>query len=203
MKYDGRLYYPDFHLPHLLSGGQHPKNYASWCMISDTNGRTWKRLGLIAHDPSGRLMMGEPCLLPTSTGHLACIIRCTHHKQMPMLITYSSDKGKTWSNPKSLHDFGVMPQAILLENEVAALSFGRPGVQLLFSPDGKAKRWVGPLSILRGDGRTVKRRHSCGYTRLLSVSDHGFLLVYSDFNHLGDDGRRHKAILVRKIEVSR
>ena len=202
LRYDGTLYYADFHLQHLLPDGERPKNYACWCMTSDDNGLSWKRLGLIAYDPAGELMMGEPCLLPTSDGRLACVIRCSHHLQKPMLITHSSDKGRTWSETMPLHDFGVMPQAILLGNEVAAVSFGRPGVHLMFSPDGRAREWVGPLSILAGDSHAVSD-HSCGYTRLLAISEDSFLLAYSDFDWTGNDGRRCKAILVRRIVVSR
>jgi len=95
LKYNGMLSYPDFDLQRLLPGGGHPKNYACWCMMSDDNGRTWKRHCLIAHDPSGDLMMGEPCLLPTSDGNPACIIRCADQQQKPMRITCSGDKGKT------------------------------------------------------------------------------------------------------------
>lgn len=201
LRYGGMLLYPDFHLQHLLPGGGHPRNYASWCMMSDDNGRSWQRHGLIAHDPSGELMMGEPCLLPTSDGHLACIIRCTDQQQKPMRIAYSADKGKTWTKTHPLGDFGVMPQAMLLGNGVAVLAFGRPGVHLLFSPDGSARDWVGPLSLIAGDPRAITD-DSCGYTRLLPVSEDAVLIAYSDFKHVGVDGRVHKAILVRKIQVS-
>lgn len=202
LKHNGMLLYADFHLQHLLPGGGHPKNYACWCMMSDDNGRTWKRQGLIAHDPSGDLMMGEPCLLPTSDGKLACIIRCTDQQQKPMRIAYSADHGKTWSGAEPLADFGVMPQALRLGNGVAVLAYGRPGVHLMFSPDGTARKWVGPLSLVAGSPRAIME-DSCGYTRLLPVSDGAFLIVYSDFKHVGADGRRRKAILVREVQVER
>ncbi|MDA0989671.1 MAG: sialidase family protein [Verrucomicrobia bacterium] len=201
LKVDGMLLYPDFHLQHLLPGGKQPKNYACWCMMSDDNGRSWKRRGLIAHDPSGDLMMGEPCLLPTSDGKLACIIRCADHQQKPMRIAYSADTGKTWSDTQPLGEFGVMPQAALLANGVAVLAFGRPGVHLLFSPDGTAQEWVGPVSLIAGNPNAI-REHTCGYTRLLPVSDDSILITYADFQHVGEDGRLSKAIVVRKIQVS-
>jgi hypothetical protein len=202
LKYNGMLLFPDFHLQHRLPGGGQPKNYACWCMMSDDNGRTWKRHGLMAYDPSGDLMMGESCLLPTSDGNLACIIRCADQQQKPMRIAYSSDKGKTWTETRPLGDFGVMPQAALLENGVAVLAFGRPGVHLLFSPDGMAREWLGPVSLVAGDPRAITE-DSCGYTRLLPVSEDAVLIAYSDFKHVGQDGRIYKAILVRKIQVSK
>ena len=198
----GALFYAVFHQQYLLPDGSLPKNYACWCMISKDNGRTWQRHGLIAHDNSGKLMMGEPCLLPTADGGLACVIRCADHRQKPMLIAYSADKGRTWSDAKRLYDFGVMPQGMLLANGVAVLSFGRPGVHLMFSPDGSAREWTGPMSIIPGDPKAIAE-HSCGYTRLLPVSDNGFLMVYSYFKHAGKDARLCKAILVRKVVVAR
>lgn len=199
---DGMLYYANYLTQHMLSGRCHPANYACWCMISEDNGHSWRRQGLIAHDPSGELMMGEPCLLPTSGGELACIIRCADHRQKPMLIAYSADKGRTWSETRPLWDFGVMPQAVLLDNGVAVLAFGRPGVHLMFSPDGSAREWVGPVSLVAGTAQAV-HQDSCGYTRLLPVSENAFLIVYSAFRHVAGDGQVRKAILVRKILVSR
>ncbi len=201
LRYNGKLYYPDFHLQHLLPGDQHPQNYACWCMVSEDNGRSWQRHGLIAHDSSGEWMMGEPCLLPTSDGNLACIIRSADQRQKPLRISYSSDKGRTWSEPRPIHDFGVMPQAELLGNGIAILAFGRPGVHLLFSPDGTAKTWIGPLSLIHGSKGSIEE-HSCGYTRLLPIADNAFLIAYSDFKHTGEDGKVRKAILVQKIMVS-
>ena len=146
--------------------------------------------------------MGEPCLLPTTDGKLACIIRCADQRQRPLLIAYSADKGRTWSATRPLHDFGVMPQALLLENGIAVASFGRPGVHLMFSPDGKAGEWVGPLALIPGDPKRINE-HSCGYTRLLPVSGGTFLIAYSDFKYPGEDGKMRKAILVRKIAVTK
>ena len=202
LRIDGLLYYPDFHLNHLLPDGSHPKNYPCWCMVSRDNGRSWARHGLIAYDPSGELMMGEPCLAQTTDGKLVCVIRCADHQQRPMLITYSSDRGKTWGEPRRLFDFGVMPQLLLLPNKVMVLSFGRPGVHLMFSPDGSAKRWTEPVSVIAGNRSSISG-HSCGYTRVLPVGDDSFLLAYSDFNWPGLHGKSCKAILVRKVVVSK
>ncbi len=201
LRYGGALYYPEYHSQYLLPDGQHPRNFACWCMVSHDNGLTWTRGGLIAHDPSGELMMGEPCLMPTSDGNLACVIRCTHHRREPMRIAYSSDGGLNWSDTTPICDFGVMPQALLLGNGVSALAFGRPGVHLLFSPDGLGRHWVGPLSIIEGD-REAASEHSCGYTRLLPVAEDAFLIAYSDFKHVENDGQVGKSIAVRRIEMS-
>ncbi len=202
LRHAGLLYYADYHFQRLLPDGSLPKSYAAWCLVSRDNGRSWRRHGLIAYDPAGRLMMGEPCLFPTADGALACVIRCANQRQAPLLIARSRDGGLTWSEPRRLHDFGVMPQGLLLANGIAAVSFGRPGVHLLFSPDGAAGEWVGPVSLVAGAGGEVTA-HSCGYTRLLAVADDAFLAIYSDFNHRDERGQACKAILVRKIAVGK
>ncbi|MDP6505489.1 MAG: sialidase family protein [Planctomycetota bacterium] len=188
-----RLLYPDFHLSHLLPDGSMPENFACWCMVSDDNGSSWQRLALIAYDETGELMMSEPSLVQTTGNELACVIRCTHHEQKPMLITWSSGGGEKWEKPVKLHDFGVMPQTLLLGNDVLVVSYGRPGVQLLISPDGSARKWLPPIQVADD---------SCGYTRLLALDDSSFLLAYSDFNW-SEEGQQRKAILVRKFNVTR
>ncbi|MCC6144951.1 MAG: exo-alpha-sialidase, partial [Candidatus Hydrogenedentes bacterium] len=199
---DGVLYYPGYHVPYVLPDGTTPRNFACWCMTSEDQGHTWRRQGLIAADASGDLMMGEPCMVPTTSGNLACVIRCADQNQKPMRITYSADKGRTWSAPTPLYDFGVMPQALLLSNGVTVLSFGRPGVRLMFSPDGSAKHWTAPLSLIAGDATNIYA-HSCGYTRLLPAGNDSFLIAYSDFAYPAKDGGLCKAILIRKVQVSR
>jgi len=86
---------------------------------------------------------------------------------------------------------------------------------MLFSPDGTVREWVGPPSLVHGESKCAWllslvtggprniTENSCGYTRLLPVSEEPILIAYSDFKHVGLDGRAHKAILVRKIQVSR
>jgi hypothetical protein len=197
-----RLFYPDFHLNHQLPDGSPPKNYACWCMVSDDNGKSWRRHGLIAYDETGKLMMGEPSLVQTSKGELACVIRCSHHRQEPMLVTNSSDGGKTWEKPRKLYDFGVMPQTLLLGNGVLVVSFGRPGVHLMFSSDGLARKWHDPLPIIEGNRGNISA-HSCGYTRLLPLDESSFLLVYSDFKWPHPKGGICKSINVRRIEIGR
>jgi len=197
---NGTLLYADLHAAHLLPDGSIPANYACWCMESLDNGRTWRRRGLIAHDRTGTLMMGEPSLVVTSRGDLACVIRCAHHKQMPMLITYSPDAGRSWTTPEELHGFGVMPQTLLLGNGKLVLAFGRPGVWLMVSPDGSARTWSEAVPVIKGDPER-HADHSCGYTRLVALDDETCLLAYSDLQHVDAGGNRRRAVLVRRVHV--
>ncbi len=190
-----RLFYASYHLGYRLPDGSWPKNYAAWCMVSDDNGRKWQRLGLIAHDPTGNAMMGEPSLVATENGDLACLIRTTDHRQRPLLATYSRDGGRTWEPTRELFKFGVMPQTLRLKNGVVVASFGRPGVQLAVAQDTAARIWSPMLPLVAGD-------HSCGYTRLLPLDERSFLIVYSNFQW-PDNGEQRKSILVRRIAAER
>jgi hypothetical protein len=199
---EGRLYYADYHLNLLLPDGSCPKNYACQCMVSDDNGRSWHRHGTIAYDETGDLNMAEPSLVKTGPQGFACVIRCSDHRQEPMLITHSGDGGRTWERPTELFEFGVMPQALSLGNGVIALAFGRPGIHLMFSPDGSARKWTEPLSIIKGRKAAITT-DTCGYTRLLELGRDKLLLIYSDFGWRHPQAGRCKAILTRRIEVRR
>ncbi len=144
--------------------------------------------------------MGEPTLAETSEGNLACVIRKTDHEQKPMVITGSSDSGRTWTDPVEFCEFGVFPCLQKLKAGPMVLSYGRPGVHLRMSPDGNGRDWSKPLTLIPGDPAETGR-YSCGYTSLLELSDDTTLIAYSDFEHIDGQGVRRKAILTRKVTV--
>ncbi len=198
---DRKLFYADYFMPVLLEGDRSSKSYACWCMISDDNARTWERHGLIAYGESGQTMMGEPNLVQTSDGDLACVIRCTDHNQKPMLITHSIDMGATWETPERLFDYGVMSQTLRLGCGVIALSFGRLGVSIMFSPDGRAREWTAPVAIVVPDAHDIQG-NTGGYTGMVALGDSRFLLAYSVFHYGSQADGTTKAIMVRTVEVS-
>jgi len=197
-----RLFYASYHLGHRLPDGSVPKNYAVWCMVSDDNGRQWRRHGLIAHDATGNTMVGEPSLVVTGAGELACLIRTTDHRQRPLLATHSRDGGLTWEPTRELFPFGVMPQTLRLDNGVVVASFGRPGVQLAFAQDAAARTWSAMLPLIAGAATNVSA-HSCGYTRMVPLDERSLLIAHSDFKWPDEQGRPRKAIVVRRITVER
>jgi len=138
-------------------------------------------------------------IAPTSDGALACVVR---GEPGPMVITFSRDRGRTWTPVRALHEFGVFPGLILLENKVLVCSFGRPGVHLKFSADGTGQAWSAPTALIAGD-RKESQRDTCGYTSLLAVGPDAFLVAYSDFNRRDAQNRQCKAILVRRVQASK
>ncbi|MBA4388094.1 MAG: hypothetical protein C0404_08945 [Verrucomicrobia bacterium] len=194
------LIYADYRTMYLLDGGDVPRNNTCSCMVSTDNGRSFERRGTIAADPDGTLQMNEPVIAATAEGALVCAIRTD--PKPGMLMTSSLDRGRTWSKPAKLHPFGVFPGMVLLGNGVLALSYGRPGVHLKFSPDGCGRGWTEPTTLIAGDEKKTIEA-TCGYTSLLEIGRDEFLIAYSDFEHRGADGRQCKAILVRRVHAAR
>jgi hypothetical protein len=186
-------------------------------MVSTDNGRSWRRRGLIASDPTGKVPPTETAMSRTSRGDLVCVVRTTHRLQLPMWVTHSDDAGRTWSSPKTLFDHGVLPTLLLLQNGVLALSFGRPGVHLSFSPDGSGRTWTQPVEvlatgipkgrkwtwekILQADPERVELQKD-GYTSLLPLGGDRFLIAYCDMAHEDSRGRERRAVKVRTVGVS-
>jgi len=117
-----------------------------------------------------------------------------------MVITHSDDGGRSWTEPVEFCDFGVFPCLQKLGSGPLALSYGRPGVHIRISPDGNARDWSDPITLIPGDPDETGR-YSCGYTSLLELSDDSFLIAYSDFEHRDAEGTKRKAILTRKVRV--
>lgn len=171
-------------------------------------GRSWKVQGRIPYqpdlkaDPRGNDRDGftEPAFEILADGSLFCVMRTTDGVgQGPMYASRSRDLGKTWSKPVAIAPVGVLPRLLRLENGVLVLSSGRPGVEVRFCSDGIGKRWSQPYSIVPpGEGG---KHTSCGYTHLLPTGPDSFMIVYSDFTHVNENGETRKAIKVREITV--
>lgn len=172
-------------------------------MVSQDNGKSWKRRATIAWDKEGTDSLTEPMLAENVKDELVCVIRRAHHGQKSMLITYSADKGMTWEKPVALDklgNFGVYPALVKLECGVMVLSYGRPGVHLSFSADGGGRKWSEPLTVIEGDPKAVLK-HTDGYTFLLPAGRDKLLLAYTDFEHRDAEGKQRKAILVRELTI--
>lgn len=189
------LVYAEYRTMYQQPDGALPANMNTVCIVSADRGKTWQWRGLIAAGKAKQPMC-EPMLAPTSDGGLACVLRTDPG---PLVIAFSRDGGRTWSAPAPLHKFGVFPGLILLENGVLVVSFGRPGVHVKFSPDGKGTQWTEPAELIPATGKWNER--TCGYTALLAGGKDEFLIAYSDFQHKDAQGRTCKAILVRRIQV--
>ena len=200
LRHRGEILYADYRVRYALEGGFVAAKGGTDLMASSDNGRSFEHRSVIGVDRTGRDLMGEPTLAETSEGNLICVIRKTDHEQKPMIITGSEDGGQTWTDPVEFCEFGVFPCLQKLESGPLVLSYGRPGVHLRISPDGNARDWSDPLTLIPGDPAETGR-YSCGYTSLLELSDDTVLIAYSDFEHMDSEGAQRKAILTRQVTV--
>lgn len=152
--------------------------------------------GAMSDDRRGFL---EPSLCFTSETHAVCVIRTHHRASGPLYVCHTYDGGKTFTRPAWLHDHGVLPRLLLLPCGVLALSFGRPGVDMLFSLD-EGRTFDHRTAILSVTGPGFDR-DSCGYTALRQVSDNALMIAYTDFRYDPGDGYPRKALFTRVIEI--
>ena len=98
-------------------------------------------------------------------------------KQTPIYKSISVDEGKNWSCPDPITSYGVWPDAILMENGITALTYGRPGNWIMFN-DNKSQNW-GPIIPFYNDLYPP----DCGnYFSIAEVVPNILLVVYSRTN---------------------
>lgn len=199
----------------------YPKSQ-SYCLNSIDGGKTWHFLSVIARDDNHPLAgYTEPFVSVLPDGSLLAVLRTECAKTGPMYRTRSIDGGKTWGAPEKLWPFGVLPQLLTLDNGVTVLAFGRPGVHLLFSNDGKGEEWSNAVHLvvesfektgIDGEGYGFqkgenpkgrpKQTRTSGYTGLVATGPDSFMIAYDQFDYPNADGKPRKTILVRKFTVA-
>jgi len=169
---------PDGALLATIYGTQegHAK-YSSVLLRTEDGGLNWRFLSIIAHaEDVGNEGFCEPTLVRLGNGDLYCALRVGG----PLYTTRSSDSGATWSAPAVVADHGVNPHLLLMKNGVLVLSFGRPNLDLLFSPDGSGEDWASGLTLYRGPG--------CAYTALAEADNGDLMVFFSQSGFCGTPG---------------
>jgi len=139
---------------------------------SSDRGKTWHYLSMIAFDLSNRAIssegFNETSLLALPDGRIVSFMRSgasytaslgsvadtlsdedtpfSYKPQTPLHSSTSIDGGRTWSNAEPIAPFGVWPDAVLLQNGIITVSYGRPGNWIMFSPD-EGKSWAPVLQF--------------------------------------------------------
>jgi hypothetical protein len=167
--------------------------YRSMLARSTDGGATWRIVSTIDQQPAGRKTegMSEPTMARAADGDLVVVMRqsapinrnvCSGAwESAGLVITRSSDDGRTWTPPRPLAGVGLDvhnvssadPELIRMGEGQLVLSYGRPGNRILVSKDGNGKTW--------GNMTLTDSAVSSGYTGIvpltettaLQVGDHG------------------------------
>lgn len=153
--------------------------------LSDDRGLTWRFLShagldLAPHDRHEGFT--EPRLLRLTNGTLLCLLRTANpdtakrngYTYEGLEVVRSTNDGRTWSAPTTVAPRGVYPDAVAMRSGVIAVSYGRPGNNVIFSIDG-GESWICNLRV----ADTI-RAPDCGfYNSLIEVAPGTLLLVYS------------------------
>lgn len=84
---------------HLMRGAS--QCYAEIISCSDDGGRMWYEQATVAHD--GYHFFCEGALVVLDGGkELACVMRENHSAGIPSYVAFSSDNGRTWSEPQMM-----------------------------------------------------------------------------------------------------
>jgi len=124
----------------------------------------------------------------------------------PMLITRSTDGGKTWSQPEYFAFSGVWPALLTLKCGVTLATYGRPGLFLRVTADPACMEWDAPVELIHSNRQpnrpgSVVNMATCSYTDLIALDDHTAGLAYSDFTVKDETGTPRKTMLFRTITV--
>jgi hypothetical protein len=77
------------------------QEFAEIMSCSDDGGRTWYEQATIAYDGYHRFCEGALVVLDGGK-ELACVMRENHSAGIPSFVAFSSDLGRTWSEPRML-----------------------------------------------------------------------------------------------------
>ena len=212
---DGSLITAIFRLPVMsdigpdgkLKGGREGENHHIW--RSYDRGRTWRCAGTV---PRVRwlpfrpdLSTVRPHLLAFPNGNLVAAYR---HAGLywsgggPLIISSSSDEGKTWSAPRAIRVPAVNPVGLMLENGIGVFAYQRPGLFLTFCGDGKGDLWGNDVTLVR-PWRNQRDENSCSNSSLLATGPDRFLLVYTKFDVPDPWGQPRQAVLAQEFIVSK
>lgn len=185
-----------------VGGNLYEKMFRVLALRSTDRGKTWHYISTIAFDMADDVRgegFDETSLLVLPDGKIVSFMRSgasyqnslgsfnnndwntkmpfSYGKQTAIYKSISVDWGKNWSYPDPITSHGVWPDALLMENGIIAMTYGRPGNWIMFN-DGKNESW-GPIIPFYNDIYPP----DCGnYISMAEVAPNILLVVYSRTN---------------------
>jgi uncharacterized sulfatase len=205
--------------------------YSLIAIESLDGGRNWRVLSTVCdwthweNDPAwvdrGRFEgPSESGLVELADGSLLAVYRIGMFEQNPLHQSMSTDGGKTWSTPKALPAFSVLPSLQRLSGGGLILATGRPGIWLWYSADGRGDRWE-PIDALAhhnaavasdhpewliGPTEQFNRFHTSSNVRIREIAPDRLLLIYDrvpfDWRPVPKDSPERNRIFVLPVQVA-
>jgi hypothetical protein len=180
---------------------QNPRRPYSRTYVCDSHdgGKTWQFLSTIAYDRIGDEGYNEASMKALPNGDLIAVLRTgspidLKYQDSPLMVSLSTDGGKTWARPWRSGTTGVFPDVIVLSDGTLAASYGRPGANIMFSADG-GRTWT--------DHTVVDTTPYSGYTTIRQIGPGEILMAFGARGRLDPTtGNRSNEIRVARIHYS-
>ena len=146
--------------------------YAAVAFSSDM-GRTWEHKTVVAR--SSKIIFYEPAVTRLPDGRFMAVIR-TQEPPFDSYRSYSSDEGRTWTEPCRLPFQGQTPFLFHLRSSEIACFYRdrdpkRPGVSVSVTTDG-SETWKYAAQVYQGTD------WNCGYPSVVRLPDGRLFCVY-------------------------
>lgn len=168
---------------------------------STDRGLTWEYLSTVAYRPFlGNEGYSELVLRRLPNSEILAIVRTGGNgnpgwQDNPLMVSRSTDDGRTWSTVERTGVEGVWPDLLVLQDGTLACSTGRPGAFIMFSTDN-GHTWADVTPI---DGE----RYS-GYTAICEVAPGEILMGYGvKAGFAPETGERRDMLRLTRLTVRR
>ena len=161
-------------------GDPHQSARRALLLKSGDSGLTWNYFSTLGPRP-------EPSVVRFSATEWMALLRV--NGWMPLQQIWSTDSGRTWTEPRYIEEGSVDADLVYMSNHVLACSYGRPGSNLMFSMD-RGTTWTHHhvITEARGYNYTTLREISPG--RLLYIHDAPRMqAMYVDVERLSEPAR--------------
>ena len=134
---------------------------------SGDRGKTWEYLSTVAYRPFlGNEGYSELVIRRLPNGEILALVRTGGNSNPgwhdnPLMLSRSSDGGRTWSPVERTGVEGVWPDLLVMSDGTLACSYGRPGAHIMFSTDN-GRTWT--------DHTSIDAERYSGYTAICEVA---------------------------------
>ena len=186
------------------------ENHQIW--RSFDRGRTWKCTGAIPrlrwcadfpHPPAEPTVRAHLLAFPNGKWVAAYRSQGLYYSPGgPLIISASTDEGKTWSAPRAIRVPGCNPLGVVLKNGIAVLSYQRPGVFLTFCADGEGDLWGNDVTLVKAWRHQLNENSCCNGSFAVTGPDR-FIYAYTKWDVPDPWGQPRQAVIAQEFIVSR